>query len=162
MKLKYALYVFLAFPLIIAGIQFYFHVTSDLVSWRGGGFGMYSDPHTNSSRYLWIVGSKNNETLGIRLSPIDERLIVKECGEDQFYDDSREFDDIAWKYLNFPSGKDRKPLREYYLWYLDEYKDKQIVRDLFPIDSLRFIVMQQSIAPGFKKIESIQLTNLPF
>ena len=162
MKLKYALYIFLALPLIIAGIQFYFHVTSDLVSWRGGGFGMYSDPHTNSSRYLWIVGTKNNKTLGVRLSPIDERLIHKECGEDRFYDDTWEFDDIGWEYLNFPSGKDRQPLKDYYLWYLAEYKDKLLIKELFPVDSLRLIVMQQSIATGFKSIESVQLTNLPF
>jgi hypothetical protein len=162
MKSKYWLIVFISLPLIIAGLQLYLHVTSDLVSWRGGGFGMYSDPHTNSSRYLWIIGTKDNKPLGIRLSPLDERLIRKECGEDQFYDDSWEFDNIGWDYRNFPSGKDRQPLKQYYIWYLKTYKDKQIIKDIFPIDSLRFVVMQQSIAPDFQHIESVELTNLPF
>lgn len=161
MKSKYWLYAFLAVPLIVAFAQIYIHVTSDLVSWRGGGFGMYSDPHISGSRYAWIVGVNNNDTLAIRISPIDNRLTTQNCGESGFYYDSMSFDDIAWDYLDFPSGKSLKPLKDYYNYYIEKYKDETLVQQCFPTESLRFVVMQQAIAPGFKNIESKELTNLP-
>lgn len=33
--------------------QFYTHKTTTLTSWKGGGFGMYTDPHSNS-RSIWL------------------------------------------------------------------------------------------------------------
>ena len=123
---------------------------------------MYSDPHTNSSRKLWIVGTTNGIQKAIRLSPLDERLINKKCGGDEFYDDTWELDDVAWDYRDFPSGKDLTPLRKYYDWYLGEYKNEELVKTFFPQKDLRLVVMQQAIAPDFDHIESIELTNLPF
>ncbi len=162
MKSKYLIIAFVSIPLLIAGIQLYFHVTSDLVSWRGGGFGMYSDPHTNSSRFLWITGINGDKLQGVRLSPLDDRLYIKSTGEHHFYRAINKLEDVGHDHLNFPSSKDLRPLKELYQNFIEEHGENELVQDIFPTDSLRFIVMLQAIAPDFEHIESKELTNLPF
>ena len=44
-----------------------------LTSWKGGGFGMYTDPHPNN-RIVWLVVESADAARQIRLIPFSDRL----------------------------------------------------------------------------------------
>ena len=46
-------YVFMGLITLNVGIQIYTHQTTALTPWKGGGFGMYTEPHSDS-RTVWI------------------------------------------------------------------------------------------------------------
>ncbi|MEM7241611.1 MAG: hypothetical protein AAF429_05455 [Pseudomonadota bacterium] len=46
-------YIFMGLITLNVGIQIYTHQTTALTPWKGGGFGMYTEPHSDS-RYVWI------------------------------------------------------------------------------------------------------------
>lgn len=49
-------------------VQFYTHKTTGLISWKGGGFGMYTEPHV-INRSLWVEFEEDGETRHFRLAP---------------------------------------------------------------------------------------------
>lgn len=57
--------------LIVAGnvlFQAYTHKTTPLLAWKGGGFGMYTEPH-KEDRSVWIMFTGANGKASVRLWP---------------------------------------------------------------------------------------------
>ena len=66
-------YGFATLIVINVGIQMYTHLTTPLTPWKGGGFGMYTEPH-NFSRSIWVElhgvdGDGNDAFAEVRLYP---------------------------------------------------------------------------------------------
>ena len=66
-------YIFMGLITLNVGIQMYTHQTTALTPWKGGGFGMYTEPHSDS-RYVWIringVDQNGKESFAdVRLHP---------------------------------------------------------------------------------------------
>ena len=58
----------MALVAVVTLAQFVNSNTSALSSWKGGGFGMYTDPHPNN-RTVWLVLESADATHGFRLMP---------------------------------------------------------------------------------------------
>ena len=56
-----------------AGFQFYTHKTTALTAWKGGGFGMYTEPHADG-RTVWLEMRGGNGTVEMRVYPENEEL----------------------------------------------------------------------------------------
>ena len=57
--------------LLVAGnvvFQAFTHKTSPLLAWKGGGFGMYTEPHAED-RSVWVVFEGAKGTASVRLWP---------------------------------------------------------------------------------------------
>jgi len=49
-------------------LQAYMHKTTALLAWKGGGFGMYTEPHVED-RSVWLTFNGRGETASVRLWP---------------------------------------------------------------------------------------------
>ena len=58
-----------------AGFQFYTHKTTALTAWKGGGFGMYTEPHADG-RTVWLEMRGNDGTVEMRVHPENEELRI--------------------------------------------------------------------------------------
>ncbi len=58
-----------------AGFQFYTHKTTALTAWKGGGFGMYTEPHADG-RTVWLEMRGGNGTVEMRVYPENEELRI--------------------------------------------------------------------------------------
>lgn len=54
-------------------IQLWMHRTTPLTAWKGGGFGMYTEPHADA-RSVWAAFAGEGGTAYLRLWPEDPRL----------------------------------------------------------------------------------------
>ena len=154
--------LFLAFPILIASLQVVFTKTNDLVSWRGGGFGMYSDPHAKTGRKIWVKGTRNGERMAVRVYPIDARLNHNCMRNTLFSRDIEKIEDTAKYYRDFPSSILVDPFTAYYLDFIKVYKDEEIVKKYFPDADLTFEVYVEAIAPDLKHISTEMITQIPF
>ena len=162
MKNKQLEILFLAFPIFVASLQVVFTKTNDLVSWRGGGFGMYSDPHAKTGRKIWVKGTRDGQVMAIRVYPIDERLNHNCMRNTLFSRDIDKIEDTAKYYRDFPSSIPLDPFKEYYLKFIEAYKDEELVKQYFPSGELTFEVYVEAIAPDLKHISTEKITNIPF
>ena len=66
----------IALALLAAGnvaLQMFTHKSTALTAWKGGGFGMYTEPHPDS-RSVWLTFSTGVETSSLRLWPEAENM----------------------------------------------------------------------------------------
>ena len=56
-------------------IQLYTHKTTALTAWKGGGFGMYTEPHVDS-RSVWLTFTIGGQSAHLRLWPESEAMSV--------------------------------------------------------------------------------------
>lgn len=61
----------------VAGLQAVLASTTALSRWKGGGFGMYTDPHPYQSRVVWLVPRNDGAALheALRLYPPAPALV---------------------------------------------------------------------------------------
>jgi hypothetical protein len=59
---------------VVALVQVVLSTSTTFSRWKGGGFGMYSEPHPLGSRCLWVELRDPNGSTSLRLSPIDSGL----------------------------------------------------------------------------------------
>ena len=67
-------YLPLLIAFIIAISQFVLSSNFTLTRWEGGGFGMYSEPNPDSSRFVGITITNPEGELTMQLSPPDKKL----------------------------------------------------------------------------------------
>ena len=67
-------YIPLFIALIVAITQFVLSSSFTLTRWEGGGFGMYSEPYPDSSRFVGISLKNSDGELNLRLNPPDDKL----------------------------------------------------------------------------------------
>lgn len=73
-KRLWELSVIFAIVALVALVQVVLSTSTTLSRWKGGGFGMYSEPHPYGSRCLWVELRDPSGATYLRLSPLDRRL----------------------------------------------------------------------------------------
>jgi len=104
-SLRAAAYALPAVAVLVALLQLFLVSTSDLSRWKGGGFGMYADPHPNSARQAWLEAESPDGTVALRLYPRDDRLAWRAIGSSARRV-VRDLERIAREGRNFPSRID--------------------------------------------------------
>ena len=146
--------ILICIPILVALSQIYLHTTSDLTSWKGGGFGMYSDAHPNSSRNIWIEGVKDSIYRSVRIHPLDERIGYGNMRDNPLRRDLRQLRGVAREGRNFPSGPTLSSLRREIKLFLDKHKDDELIRDLFPVNDLKVVTVELVLSENYESIES--------
>jgi hypothetical protein len=141
-------------PILVASIQIYFALTSDLTRWRGGGFGMYTDPHPHVNRTVWVEGSRAGSPAALRLYPLDERLQQKCMRFTRLRRDLSGLRRAARAVRNFPSLTGIAPVCSAVDEFLAEHGDQREIDELFPRDALRVRVVQGGISRDFRHYET--------
>ncbi len=84
-----------------------------LTSWKGGGFGMYTDPHPNN-RIVWLVVESPDAVRQIRLMPNSERLFDERTRLDPAIEpDFREVQLLANDMRTYPRDELAEKLSRY-------------------------------------------------
>lgn len=146
-------------PLLIAHTQLYFYTYSDLSSWKGGGFGMYSEPHPNSSRSIWIEGYRDSTKTAFRLYPMDSRVNLKKIKSNDVRKLIQQMSAVAKKAKNFPSNTNFEVIQRNLNILKPVVLNKYKQLDFFPSDSVNYIVTQIQISKDYKNLESIIIHN---
>ncbi|MEM9399782.1 MAG: hypothetical protein AAF984_06200 [Verrucomicrobiota bacterium] len=60
--------------LLVATSQFILCKTSPLSPWKGGGYGMYTQPPPISARTVWLKLSQHGKATFYRIQPLDSRI----------------------------------------------------------------------------------------
>jgi hypothetical protein len=145
--------ILICLPILVALSQIYFYQTSDLSSWKGGGFGMYSGAHPNSSRNIWLEGVKDSVHRSVRIHPVDERLGHGNMRYNQLYRDLRKLRRVARESQNFPSGPILSSLKNEINHFLLDHEDDKIISELFPVEKLNVVIVEMVLSKNFKSIE---------
>lgn len=144
----------ISLPVLIAAVQIYLSSTSNLTSWRGGGFGMYTEPHPLVSRFIWMEGVGRDSLVAVRLYPLDERLQARFVRRSGIKIALEHLKSVARESREFPAIANRKKMEAEWLWFLDHYGDDPTIQSLFPVSSLRLKVVEIWLSPDFHSLES--------
>lgn len=60
----------------LAAMQFIASRVTDLSPWRGGGYGMYTEPHPVTCRTVWLSLLDDEKEIYYRIYPTDSRLHI--------------------------------------------------------------------------------------
>lgn len=92
-------------------VQLYTHKTTALTAWKGGGFGMYTEPHV-LNRSVWLAMDFPNETRHVLLfPPSDAAETFVEPESAKAFDSLRSY---AWEFRVFPTDhKARKFVKRF-------------------------------------------------
>ena len=144
----------ISLPILIAVIQLYLSNASDLSTWKGGGFGMYTDPHPRVSRFVWMEGVGRDSVVAIRLYPLDERLksrFVRPTGIKNAIEKLRF---VTRESRYFPAKANLNSIRASWSEFIEEYGEDPTIAALFPRSGLRLKVVEVSLSPDFHSLES--------
>jgi len=153
-------WLLLAVPVVVAAVQVFLSTTSDLTTWRGGGFGMYSDAHPNQSRNIWLTGEREGEPRAVRVFPLDERI---RYGAMRAGPLTRALADVrreARRVRNFPSAASGEGLVEEVRELLEEHGAEPVVAELFPREGFGLTVMEVAITPDFEALRADPLRTI--
>ena len=96
-------YIVVSLPILIALLHLVMIQSSSQTRWKGGGFGMYADPHPNSYRVVWLVGeSEDGEEAAFSLEPFDRRVNHRRIDAPSRRVALRVLHDVAEDSKNFP------------------------------------------------------------
>ena len=150
-------YLFLSVPIAVAVTQLALTACCDLTSWRGGGFGMYSDPHPKVSRYVWLVGESRDGDgeAAVRLSPLDDRLRGRRTRDSYRYAGwLKRIEQIAYRGKNFPVQLDDAAIATRIRALLAKYGDDSVIEAVFPYKDLELRLIEVYLAPDYRSVES--------
>jgi hypothetical protein len=144
---------------LVALAQLYLSNQMDLTTWRGGGFGMYTEPHPHQGRLVWLDGRNQETAMSVRLSPLDERLSTGIRRDTQLKRDLLKLKWVGWRSQGFPAAADLCWAREEIHTFMDKHGTDPTIAALFPTSDLRIKVMNLAIAPDFQTLESHLLSD---
>ena len=104
--LKHIEYLIIIIPIIVAGIQIYLNKADTLSAWRGGGFGMYTEPHPVKSRVAFLINNTNPENNWIRVYPLDERFGRESYSNNSYLSELKQISAVVASRISFPSRID--------------------------------------------------------
>jgi hypothetical protein len=137
----------------MAAIQFYFYAFGGLTSWKGGGFGMYSDPHPKDSRIIWLVGMRDGKQTAFRINPWDPKTNYDSIAQKPVADLLFQLETSGYYNRNFPD------LMSFYIspFFISSLKEQ--IRDEptlkhFPIDNIEIQLYQIEIDKSYKYLEA--------
>ena len=145
-------YSVILIPILVAVSQFFLYKNTNLTLWKGGGFGMYSDPHPAVSRHIWLTGESAGTKTYYRLLPLDERLDIRRIPSWKLRDSLYDLADHAWDMRNFPELVSRKDLSEAYACMLLAWTNAPTETAILPRASAKLILTELRITPDFKYV----------
>lgn len=151
--------------MLIAVLHVFLVETSSQTRWKGGGFGMYSDPHPNSYRVVWLVGEdENGEAKAFALDPLDDRVRLRRIEQRSKRKALRRLEQVAEDGKNFPSLIDVEavaaPLRA--LRHGDSGDEAlERVLAILPQRDLRLRVMEIRITEDYSALETREIDEVP-
>lgn len=150
-----------AIVVVVALLQLVLVYNSSLSRWKGGGFGMYADPHPNSFRTFWLKGNRNGEEKAFRIYPIDNHV------------DWDKLDGTLAKSL-IQSMRSKAKVARYYPAtinlgriqdLLDELRQLNIEEldelDSFPLDDVELITHELWLTDDLSAIEAREIYKVP-
>ena len=147
----------LVLPIIVATIQFTLFLTSDLTLWKGGGFGMYSKPHPNSFRHIWLVGKNGDQSSYFRIYPKDERINMNKIKNKIIRNNLEYIYKDAKRHKNFPSLWSKEKLYSSVHNIVNELEKDDMTFEIFPRDSIQMIVTEMIITD---QMDSLKLDHV--
>jgi len=145
----------------VAALSLYRSQTSDLHRWKGGGFGMYTDPHP-SRRMMWIEGEIAGEHTAFRVYPIDWRMAISGMRDSDLRRDLFHLEDLARDIRNYPARSDLADLTSQAQYLLQHHRGVPELAAIFPQTNVRFSVVEIRLAPGFDTLTTRPVsTNRP-
>jgi hypothetical protein len=145
---------------VIASFQVYYSKLSDLTTWRGGGFGMYSDAHPSNTRRVWLVGGGNDRENAIRLYPVDPRMSTSGLPNTPLRHDLYRLHDAAHATRNFPARADLCGLAEQIEQFRRAHPDAEATRAL-PEPPLSLVVVEVLLSPDYETVTSNSVSTRP-
>jgi hypothetical protein len=146
-------YSVIIIPVLVALSQFVLYKTTDLTLWKGGGFGMYSNPHPATSRNVWIVGETSGTNTYYRLHTLDFRLKIPQIENRELRDSLYDLAEYARKMRYFPSLINKQNLSTSYTRLLQELEGEPQETSMIPRESAKLIVTEISLTPDYQYIE---------
>ena len=151
----------LLIPLAVAAVQIHRSQNSDLTSWRGGGFGMYSDSHPRHSRFVWVTGTVNGKRTATRLYPPDDRIYDRNQRETSLQISLRNLRDDAYESRDWPAGADLTDLTEAYRQLLEHHGGEESVAWLLPTANLELQVVEILISEDLRALRCHEIARRP-
>ena len=153
-------YIVVGVPILVALLHLVMIQSSSQTRWKGGGFGMYADPHPNSYRVVWLVGEdEDGEDVAFSLDPFDDRVRHKRIDAPSRRVALRVLHDIAEDSKNFPERTNAGAIRAQLETLRatedkDEDEELQRVLKLLPLGEVRMRVTEISINEQYTALEA--------
>lgn len=145
-------------PILVALLHLVMIESSSQTRWKGGGFGMYADPHPNSYRVVWLVGkSEDGEEAAFSLDPFDRRVNHRRIDAPSRRVALRVLHDVAEDSKNFPELTNVDLISaQLRLLRATESEDEELQRvlKLLPLDDVRIRVMEISINEKYTELDA--------
>lgn len=153
--------VLLSIVLAVAAVQIHRSQNSDLTSWRGGGFGMYSDSHPRHSRFVWVTGTADGKGAAIRLYPPDHRIYDRNHRAAELQLAIRRLRDDAYESRDWPAGADLAALRLEYERLLENHGGEAPISELLPTADLELQVVEILISEDLRTLRCHRVARRP-
>ena len=151
-------YVVVAVPVLVALLHLVMIQSSSQTRWKGGGFGMYADPHPNSYRVVWLIGeNEDGEDVAFSLDPFDDRVRHKRIEARSRRVALRVLHDIAEDSKNFPELTNVAAISgQLETLRATEGKDEELQQalELLPLRDVRMRVVEISINEQYTALEA--------
>jgi len=132
--------------------------SSSQTRWKGGGFGMYADPHPNSYRVVWLVGeTEDGEEAAFSLDPFDRRVNHRRIDAPSRRVALRVLHDVAEDSKNFPELINLELMNtQLRLLRATDSDDDELQRvlELLPRNDVRLRVSELSINEQYTALEA--------
>ena len=151
----------LSIVLVVAAVQIYRSQYSDLTSWRGGGFGMYSDSHPRHSRFVWVTGTAGGNGTAVRLYPPDDRVYDRNHREAELQHALRRLRDDAYESRDWPAGADLTALTTEYEMLLEHHGSAKPIAELLPTADLELQVVEILISEDLNSLRCRGVARRP-
>ncbi len=153
-------FMLMAVPILVAVLQVRLVDISNLSRWKGGGFGMYADPHPASARKIWLTDDVPGGA-SIRLYPIDGRLERAGMQDVGLCRELENISDLAREHRNFPDLKHTAPLCRAVRSFYDQYGADSPIAGILPGDNWRLRTTELRLAADLQHIESRLIGDRP-
>jgi len=149
--IKNAEFILIVIVLAVIGVQIYHSQVNNLSQWKGGGFGMYADPHPLTHRTVWLEGIQNGRDRKIRIFPegpaLDSEALsfeIKQASQIAFQD--------VWKSIYYPEMYNWDRLNRKIRVLINTYSGDSLISAI--PDSLAFFVVYESqISPDYGRLK---------
>jgi hypothetical protein len=152
-KLHLPEFLLIALPIIVAVLQVRLVDTSNLTRWKGGGFGMYAEPHPASARNIWLTDGADAGVC-IRLFPLDGRLERAAMQDVGLCRALEALADLARDHRNFPALKRTAPLRSALSHFYEDYGTLPSITGIMPHGDCRLQATELWLSADYHQIES--------
>jgi len=141
---KYLEYAVIVVPLTIGAFQIYFSKADTLSSWRGGGFGMYTEPHPVKSRVAFLINYSDGTGSWIRAYPLEERLKGDTSINKTYLNQLRGISGTIANRISFPSRIDEEKLER----GLEKIRNETSLQNsvFYPADTITLQVLEIDIS----------------